>query len=88
MMPLKTLERIQYNVYVTKIYVTPDNTSSTLSVFVDKFTEFAVNIFSCSLTFVCDGSNSHDCSFLLSPGRQNVVDFPPSLDVQLGNFHK
>ena len=63
--------------------MTPDCTSSALSVFADKFTEFAVTAFSDSLSIVCGDFNSCDCSFLTSLGHLNVVDFPTRLNAHL-----
>ncbi|VDP31003.1 unnamed protein product [Schistosoma margrebowiei] len=78
----KHLNKYKY-VYVTNIYVTSDCTSSALTVFADKFTEFAVTAFSDSLLAVCGDFNSCDCSFLTSLGQQHVVDFPTRSDVHL-----
>ncbi|KAH9580560.1 hypothetical protein MS3_00009173 [Schistosoma haematobium] len=78
----KHLNKYKY-VYVTSIYVTPDCTSSALSVFADEFTEFAVTAFSDSLSVVRGDFNSFDYSFLKSLGHQNVVDFPTRLDAHL-----
>ena len=78
----KHLNKYKY-IYVTNIYMTPDCTSSALSVFADKFTEFAVTAFSDSLSIVCGDFNSCDCSFLTSLGHLNVVDFPTRLNAHL-----
>ncbi|CAH8651563.1 unnamed protein product [Schistosoma haematobium] len=78
----KHLNKHKY-VYVTNIYVTPDCTSSSLSVFADEFTGFAVTAFSDSLSVVYGDFNSCDCSFLTSLGHQNMVDLPTRLDAHL-----
>ncbi|CAH8503841.1 unnamed protein product [Schistosoma rodhaini] len=75
----KHLNKYKYD-YVDNIYMTPDCISSALSVFADECTEFAVSAFSGLLLIVCGNFNSCGCSFLTSPGHQNLIDFPTPLD--------
>lgn len=63
--------------------MSPDFTSSALSVFADECTEFAVTVFSDSLSVVWGDFNSFDCMFFTSLGHKNVVGFPTRLDDNL-----